>query len=85
MEMAAQQSFKWSVTMYTKVQIKYFNSWSEFNYNATYDLFGLSVAATLIFETVLIFKVGLEAFCMTFFDSSLSLFNKTWNLIDEKL
>jgi hypothetical protein len=82
--MVAQQSFKWSVTMYTKVQIKYFNSWSEFNYNATYDLFGLSVAA-LIFETVLIFKVGLEAFCMTFLDSSLSLSNKTWNPIDVKL
>jgi hypothetical protein len=28
---------------------------------------------TLIFETVLTFKVGLEAFCMTFLDSSLSL------------
>jgi hypothetical protein len=33
-----------------------------------------SVAATLIFETVLIFKVGLEAFCMTILDSSVSLY-----------
>jgi hypothetical protein len=31
-----------------------------------YDLFGPSVAATLIFETVLIFKVGLEAFLFLF-------------------
>jgi hypothetical protein len=46
---------------------------------------GRSVAANLIFETVLTFKVGLEAFCMTFLDSSLSLFNKTWNLTDVKL
>jgi hypothetical protein len=42
---------------------------------------GPSVAATLIFETI----IRLDTFCMTFNDSSLSLFNKTWNLIDVKL
>jgi hypothetical protein len=46
---------------------------------------GPSVVATLIFETILNFKVGLEAFCMKFGDSSLSLCNKMWNLIDVKL
>jgi hypothetical protein len=38
---------------------------------------GPSVVATLIFETILTFKVGLEAFR----DSSLSFFNKKLNLI----
>jgi hypothetical protein len=35
---------------------------------------GPSVAATLIFEIVLTFKVGLEAFCLTFLDCSRALF-----------
>jgi hypothetical protein len=35
---------------------------------------GPTVVATLIFEPVLTFKVGLEAFCMKFFDSSLFSF-----------
>jgi hypothetical protein len=46
---------------------------------------GTSVVVTLIFETILTFKVGLEAFFMIFSDSSLSLFDKTWHLMDVKL
>jgi hypothetical protein len=37
-----------------------------------YDLFGPSVAATLLIETIPNFKVGLEALYMTFDDSCFS-------------
>jgi hypothetical protein len=58
----------------------FFDAWIEMIVAPMFRRFKIR-SLGLIFETILTFKVGLEAFC----DSSLSLFDKTLNLMDVKL